>query len=85
MDDICNIAAENGHLECLKYSHENGGKCNEITSANACESNSLDILRYLHRIIVHGIKRHVELQLNMIIYIVLIMLMKTGVHGMKKQ
>ena len=45
MEDICNISAMNGNLDCLKYAHENGDIIDQSTCAYACESNSLEILK----------------------------------------
>ena len=55
-EDTCYNAAENGHLECLKYAHENGCPWDEQTFTNATshvrESEShifeqLKIMQYL--------------------------------------
>ena len=32
---LCNLAAKNGHLECLKYAHENGCPWDEDTCYHA--------------------------------------------------
>ena len=37
-----------GHLECLKYSHENGCPWNEDTCSSAAQNGHLEILNYLH-------------------------------------
>jgi len=44
---ICSKAAENGHLDCLRYAHENGCAWDENTCAVAADGH-LDCLRYAH-------------------------------------
>jgi hypothetical protein len=44
----CDMAAEKGHLECLKYVHENGCQWNSNTCAYAARNNHLECLKYLH-------------------------------------
>ena len=39
-------AAENGHLDCLKYAHENGCEWNVWTTLKAAYNGHLDCLRY---------------------------------------
>ena len=39
---------KNGHLDCLKYAHENGCQQNEETCAYAALYGYLDCLKYLH-------------------------------------
>ena len=41
-------AAKRGHLECLKYLHENGCPWNELTSFKTVKRGHLDCLKYLH-------------------------------------
>jgi hypothetical protein len=41
-------AAENGHLDCLRYAHENGCEWNERTTSFAAENGHLDCLRYAY-------------------------------------
>jgi hypothetical protein len=47
--DICEVAAENGHLHCLKYLYENGFYWNKETSSAAARGGHLNILIYLHQ------------------------------------
>ena len=44
----CNSAALNGHLNCLKYAHENGCSWDKWTCHWAAERGHLDCLKYLH-------------------------------------
>ena len=44
-------AAENGHLECLRYAHERGCPWNAWTIERAAENGHLECLRYAHE---HG-------------------------------
>lgn len=44
----CKLAAENGHLNCLKYAHENGCPWDSYTCSNAAENGHLDCLKYAH-------------------------------------
>jgi hypothetical protein len=46
MKKTCSCAAENGHLECLKYAHEHGCPWNENTCLNAAENGHLECLKY---------------------------------------
>ena len=51
--DLANIyfayeAAENGHLEALKYLHEKGVPWNDRVCEEAAKNGYLDILKYLH-------------------------------------
>ena len=46
--DTCLIAAQKGHLECLKYAHENGCPWDEQTCAYAAQNGHLDCLKYAH-------------------------------------
>ncbi len=41
-------AAENGHLDCLKYAHDNGCPWNIHTTLFAAKNNHLDCLKYAH-------------------------------------
>ena len=43
----CEYAAYNGHLECLKYAHENGCPLDEDTFENADFYEYLECLNYL--------------------------------------
>ena len=45
---ICNEAAENGHLDCLKYTHKNSYPWDKETCRNAAENGYLDCLQYAH-------------------------------------
>ena len=42
------IAARNGHLECLKYAHENGCPWDKFTCADAARNGHLECLKYAH-------------------------------------
>mgnify|MGYP001598206709 CR=1 FL=1 len=42
----CLAAAANGHLDCLKYAHENGCKLDKYTSLAAASNGHLDCLIY---------------------------------------
>ena len=44
----CSAAAKNGHLEILKYAHENGCPWNEWTCEMAAKYGHLDCLKYAH-------------------------------------
>ena len=39
-------AAKNGHLECLKYAHENGCPWDGETCSEAAENGHLECLKY---------------------------------------
>ena len=45
---VCCNAALNGHLECLKYAHENDCSWDKWTCNNALFNNHLDCLRYAY-------------------------------------
>jgi hypothetical protein len=45
---ICSVAAVNGHLECLKYAHENGSSWSAETCANAAKHDHIDCLKYAY-------------------------------------
>jgi hypothetical protein len=45
----CNMAAKKGHLECLKYLHENGCECDSDTSKMAAFNGHLECLKYAHK------------------------------------
>lgn len=44
----CKVAAENGHLECLKWLHNNGFSWYADTCAYAARNGHIDILKYAH-------------------------------------
>ena len=44
----CTIAASNGHLDCLKYAHENGCSWNAYTCKIASRNGYLNCLKYAH-------------------------------------
>jgi|688.fasta_scaffold41578_2 hypothetical protein len=44
----CKDAAFKGHLECLKYLHENGCPWDENVCSNAAYNGHLECLKYLH-------------------------------------
>ena len=44
----CSNAAKNGHLECLKYAHENGCPWDGETCYNAAQNGHLECLKYAH-------------------------------------
>jgi len=44
----CLFAASNGHLECLKYAHENGCPWDKRTCDNTARYGHLDCLEYAH-------------------------------------
>ena len=48
MKSTCSEAAFNGHLECLKYAHENGCPWTEYTCSHAAKNGHLECLRYAH-------------------------------------
>jgi hypothetical protein len=45
--DTCECAAFGGHLDCLKYAHENGCQWDENTCAQAAAGGNLDCLKYV--------------------------------------
>ena len=47
-DDTIMFAAENGHLECLRYAHENGAPWSSLTCMSAGKNGHLECLRYAH-------------------------------------
>lgn len=54
-DDICYAAIKNGHLDCLQYAHENGGRLyREIVARykkkinNDNNEKELECLEYVH-------------------------------------
>ena len=47
-EQICSESAFNGHLDCLKYAHENGCKWDENTCINAAKNGHLECLKYAH-------------------------------------
>ena len=48
-EDICSRAAENGHLDCLKYAHDNGCPWDKYTCSNAAGNGHLDCLEYAYK------------------------------------
>lgn len=44
----CAFAAFNGHLDVLKYAHENGCEWDEYTCTCAARNGHLDVLKYAH-------------------------------------
>lgn len=46
--DICNIAADNGWLDLLKYAHKNKCYWDKQTSYCAVKHGNLEIFKYLH-------------------------------------
>ncbi len=44
----CSHAAYHGHLDCLKYEHENGRPWNEDICRYAAQNGNLDCLKYAH-------------------------------------
>ena len=44
----CLNAARNGHLECLKYAHENECPWDEETCSSAALKDHLECLKYAH-------------------------------------
>jgi hypothetical protein len=44
----CSMAAKKGHLECLKYAHENGCPWNSDTCSNAAQKGHIECLKYAH-------------------------------------
>ena len=46
---ICEYAAKNGHLECLKYVHKNGYQLDEWTCYFAAFNGHLECLKYAHK------------------------------------
>ena len=45
---ICETAAQKGHLDCLRYAHENGCPWNWKTCAHAAANGHLKCLKYAH-------------------------------------
>ena len=48
-DETCENAALNGHLDCLKYAHENDYEWNRWTCNNAIKNGHLECLKYAHK------------------------------------
>ncbi|CAB9512577.1 ankyrin repeat protein [Seminavis robusta] len=46
--DTCGYAAGDGHLEVLKYAHENGCLWDALTCSYAAEGGHLEVLKYAH-------------------------------------
>jgi hypothetical protein len=44
----CDIAAKKGHLECLKYAHENGCEWSAKTCFRVAHNGHLECLKYVH-------------------------------------
>ena len=47
-NDLTRLFAKGGHLDCLKYAHENGCPWDEGTCSYAAEYGHLDCLKYAH-------------------------------------
>ena len=45
---LCNIAAETGHINCLKYLHENGYFWDKTTCWRAALNGHIECLKYAH-------------------------------------
>ena len=45
---ICTLAAEHGHLDCLRYAHDNGCGWDSLTCSEAARHGHLDCLQYAH-------------------------------------
>ena len=48
-EDACSIAASRGHLEVLKYLHQNGCPWNKQACSDAAYRGHLEVLKYLHQ------------------------------------
>lgn len=48
INDMCRMAAYNGHLECLKFAHEHGYKWDEWTCYYAAYNGHIECLKYAH-------------------------------------
>jgi len=46
--ETCNKALSKGHLECLKYAHENGCPWDQWTCSNASKGGHIECLKYAH-------------------------------------
>ena len=57
----CSNAAKNGHLECLKYAHENGCPWDGETCSNAAKNGHLECLKYAHENVFLGVNGRVLL------------------------
>jgi hypothetical protein len=42
------LAAKNGHLDCLRYAHENGCEMSHLITVEAAANGHLDCLQYAH-------------------------------------
>ena len=62
--DTCAHAAKGGHLDVLKYLHENGCPWDEWTCAGAAVGGHLELLKYLHENVVLGLVALVFMQLK---------------------
>ena len=47
-ETLCNSAAESGHLECLKYAHENGCHWTYFTCIKAVSNRHFNCFKYAH-------------------------------------
>ncbi len=45
---ICSLASKNGHIECLKYFHENGYSWGTSTCSCASQNGHIECLKYAH-------------------------------------
>ena len=59
--DTCKIAAENGHLDVLKYAHQNGCPWNKYTCAYAASKGRLEVLKWARQ---NGCKWDAEIYAN---------------------
>jgi hypothetical protein len=48
MNNSADDAAKNGHLDCLKFAHENGCPWSENTTSYAARGGQLNCLKYSH-------------------------------------
>ncbi len=56
---------KNGHLDCLRYAHENGCRWITTTCIFAALNGHLDCLRYAHEMVADGMKIRVVMQPKM--------------------
>ena len=65
-EDTCALSAKHGHLECLKYAHEDGCTWDEDTCKNADENGHLECLNVLMKTVVHETMIHVIKRVKMV-------------------